>query len=117
MSDFANPDAKGRVPKTLQAVFLASNRGREVKKAPPGHAASRMFRTWFSVRRSGSKKENEMPVKPTVVTPVEKVSRRGSIAGDSAGKGKVSILDYVYCFLAASCEAVWSISSHLSRLC
>lgn len=37
-----------RIPSTLQAVFLASNRGANVKKAPPMQVASRAFRTLFT---------------------------------------------------------------------
>lgn len=32
-----------RIPKTLQAVFLASNRGRDVHKPPPEHVANKVF--------------------------------------------------------------------------
>lgn len=36
-----------RIPVGLQAVFLASNRGQEVHKPPPGNVASRVFSQFF----------------------------------------------------------------------
>ena len=48
---------KSRIPSTLQAVFLTSNRGNDDTVAPPpDRVASRMFRTWFSTK-DGTKKE------------------------------------------------------------
>jgi hypothetical protein len=54
-----------RIPVSLQAVFLASNRGQEVNKPPPGNMASRVFssvfknhpRSWF--RRKKAPKNNK----------------------------------------------------------
>jgi hypothetical protein len=40
-----------RIPKTLQAVFLASNRGNDVHKPPPKQVAFRtFFRNWLGTK-------------------------------------------------------------------
>jgi hypothetical protein len=52
-----NRSRQGRIPATLQAVFLASNRGNEVNKPPPAAVASKVFfRNWLFQRQTGSKK-------------------------------------------------------------
>lgn len=44
-----------RIPTSLQAVFLASNRGNSVHKPPPGKAASTTFRrSWMLPRRGNT---------------------------------------------------------------
>ncbi len=46
---------QSRIPFTLQAVFLASNRGNEVHKPPPEKVASKVFfRNWLFQRQSNS---------------------------------------------------------------
>ena len=72
MNDQApNPSRQGRIPATLQAVFLASNRGRDVNKPPPAKVASKVFfRNWLFQRQAGSKE------------------RRGSLFAGSNKKGK-----------------------------
>lgn len=46
---------QSRIPFTLQAVFLASNRGNEVHKPPPERVASKVFfRNWLFQRQSNS---------------------------------------------------------------
>ena len=52
----AQPQRKqGRIPVALQAVFLASNRGKEVHKPPPEKAANKVFfRNWFFQKASNS---------------------------------------------------------------
>lgn len=51
-----------RVPVALQAVFLASNRGKEVNKPPPNQVANKVYkRTWFGLRRSSSINSNDSP--------------------------------------------------------
>jgi hypothetical protein len=53
-----NRSRQGRIPATLQAVFLASNRGKEVNKPPPAAVASKVFfRNWLFQHQTGSKKE------------------------------------------------------------
>lgn len=44
---------KSRIPVALQAVFLASNRGEEVHKPPPGRVANGIFRRLLFARRGG----------------------------------------------------------------
>jgi hypothetical protein len=45
-----------RIPATLQAVFLASNRGKDVYKPPPAKAASKVFfSNWLFQRQAESK--------------------------------------------------------------
>jgi hypothetical protein len=62
---------QGRIPATLQAVFLASNRGKDVNKPPPEKAASKVyFRNWLFQRQAGSKE------------------KRGSLFGGVGKKGK-----------------------------
>ena len=46
--------SRSRIPDSLQAIFLTSNRGEEVNDAPPENFASRVFGTWFS-KRVGTK--------------------------------------------------------------
>jgi hypothetical protein len=57
MNDQDKPRTRqGRIPATLQAVFLASNRGKDVNKPPPEKVASKVyFRNWLFQRQSGSK--------------------------------------------------------------
>jgi hypothetical protein len=51
-----NRSRQGRIPATLQAVFLASNRGNEVNKPPPAKVASKVYlRGWLFQRQPGSK--------------------------------------------------------------
>jgi hypothetical protein len=46
---------QSRIPNTLQAVFLASNRGREVHKPPPEKVAYKVyFRNWLFQKQGGS---------------------------------------------------------------
>jgi hypothetical protein len=69
MNDQSNPSRQGRIPATLQAVFLASNRGRDVNKPPPAKVASKVFfRNWLFQRQAGSKE------------------KRGSLFAGSTGK-------------------------------
>jgi hypothetical protein len=50
---------QARVPATLQAVFLASNRGKEVSKPPPASVASKVFfHNWLIQRQTESKKRD-----------------------------------------------------------
>jgi hypothetical protein len=55
-----NRSRQGRIPATLQAVFLASNRGRDVNKPPPQKVASKVyFRNWLFQRQAGSKEKGK----------------------------------------------------------
>jgi hypothetical protein len=54
----SNRSRQGRIPATLQAVFLASNRGKEVNKPPPAAVASKVFfSNWLFQRQTGARKE------------------------------------------------------------
>jgi hypothetical protein len=77
-----NPSRQGRIPATLQAVFLASNRGRDVNKPPPAKVASKVFfRNWLFQRQAGSKekrgslfagsKKNKRDKKPKIISKKE----------------------------------------------
>ncbi|GKY93003.1 hypothetical protein MPSEU_000268800 [Mayamaea pseudoterrestris] len=48
-----------RIPASLQAVFLTSNRGEEVHKPPPDQSAFKVFTRRFIRKRSGGKSVNE----------------------------------------------------------
>jgi hypothetical protein len=53
-----NRSRQGRIPATLQAVFLAANRGKDVNKPPPAQVASKVyFRNWLFQRQAGSKEK------------------------------------------------------------
>jgi hypothetical protein len=54
-----NRSRQGRIPATLQAVFLAANRGRDVNKPPPAQVASKVyFRNWLFQRKAGSEEKS-----------------------------------------------------------
>lgn len=51
---------QGRIPATLQSVFLASNRGNDVSKPPPDKSASKtFFRNFFFQRQAGSRENTQ----------------------------------------------------------
>lgn len=53
-SSTAPTRSRARIPSTLQAVFLAANRGNNVNKPPPEKVASKtFFRNWFFQRKKG----------------------------------------------------------------
>lgn len=56
-TDNAPQSRQSRIPATLQAVFLASNRGKEVNKPPPAQVGNKVFfRNWFLQRKPTSKR-------------------------------------------------------------
>jgi len=56
-----------RIPKMLQAVFLASNRGHDVHKPPPENVASKdFFRTWRG--KSNKQTGKSTPARPHMVS-------------------------------------------------
>jgi hypothetical protein len=75
---------QGRIPATLQAVFLASNRGNDVHKPPPQKVAYKVFfRSLFFTRHAdsktkrtgifrGSKKNKQQEQKKPIAEPVAK---------------------------------------------
>jgi hypothetical protein len=61
MASFDRKPTGQRIPKALQAVFLASNRGQEVHKPPPNNTANKVFvRNWFFQRSSTKKRESHV---------------------------------------------------------
>lgn len=50
-----SPERVERIPKMLQHVFLSSNRGKDVTKAPPGQVASKSFRRSWTFFRGRNK--------------------------------------------------------------
>jgi hypothetical protein len=84
---------QGRIPATLQAVFLASNRGREVNKPPPASVASKVFfRNWLFQRQPESKEEEVPSLKKKKVKKVKKRSKLASPKGTHANP-KVNVSD------------------------
>lgn len=58
MSTAQHAQRQGRIPLALQAVFLASNRGKEVNKPPPNRVCNKVFKNnWFFQRMSCSGKK------------------------------------------------------------
>eukprot|EP00522_Entomoneis_paludosa_P017117 CAMPEP_0172442876 /NCGR_PEP_ID=MMETSP1065-20121228/3242_1 /TAXON_ID=265537 /ORGANISM="Amphiprora paludosa, Strain CCMP125" /LENGTH=397 /DNA_ID=CAMNT_0013192921 /DNA_START=186 /DNA_END=1379 /DNA_ORIENTATION=- len=61
-----------RIPALLQAVFIQSNRGKEVNRPPPGNVADRVFfrnwtsRNWFWRRGQKNKKNKMKSYEPTL---------------------------------------------------
>jgi FMN-dependent NADH-azoreductase len=50
---------KGRIPLALQAIFIASNRERDVKRPPPPKSASKTFlRSFLKTLKSKGRKGN-----------------------------------------------------------
>jgi hypothetical protein len=72
----SGPTREGRIPRTLQGVFLASNRGKEVYVPPPNYAANKtFFRNWFKGAFPWSKRNN---------------AKRAAAARKRAGSGTVA---------------------------
>jgi hypothetical protein len=56
----AVPRQSSRIPSTLQAVFLASNRGKDVNAPPPQRVAFKtFFRGWLGRSDSKNKKQQK----------------------------------------------------------
>ena len=91
-SDQMSFQKNGRVPSALQAVFLASNRGCEVKRAPPNRVGSRIFRTIFSKRSDRKEMEEKVekgpPTDIAISTPVRRTSN-----------GETKKVSYLHSFL------------------
>ena len=64
-SDRCKEERIGRIPKELQAIFLASNQGEEVNEPPPNSVASKVFKPRFSLwkRVSPRRKPKAAPLK------------------------------------------------------
>ena len=125
---------QGRIPTTLQAVFLASNRGKEVNKPPPAAVASKVFfRNWLFQRQTGATKEKaglfsgkknkkskrsknqlEKPVlrERVAQTPNVKVCKTGSPCMHSSNGSRLSIYQH-YVSLTLPTSAHDSTGPHL----
>jgi hypothetical protein len=88
-SDSGAPARRERIPRTLQGVFLASNRGKEVYQPPPNQVASKIFfKNWmkgafpWSRRNRGGnngKKKHQRSSNGTVATKAETLA--GGVSG------------------------------------
>lgn len=97
----AQPQRKqGRIPVALQAVFLASNRGKEVHKPPPEKAANKVFfRNWLFQKASNSfsrGKKSQIIKTADVKTPTETKKRPALRKTDSNENVSVSNV-FSYC--------------------
>jgi hypothetical protein len=73
---------QGRIPATLQAVFLASNRGREVNKPPPASVASKVyFHNWLFQRQAESTPRDTHWLRKRKVKDVKKKTKQESPSG------------------------------------
>jgi ankyrin repeat protein len=83
-----------RIPMALQQVFLASNRGKEVNKPPPGGVAVKVFkRTWFwqkksSITRSGSSSHSKKDKDKKSRNPLSRKKKDPSKHSDKKKKKK-----------------------------
>jgi hypothetical protein len=71
------------IPATLQAVFLASNRGKEVNKPPPASVASKVFFHNWLIQRQTESKERDVPssLKTKKVKKLKKKTKQESPKG------------------------------------
>jgi hypothetical protein len=94
------------VPLALQAVFLASNRGQEVHKPPPGGLANKVFRfrnprQWFlrnqKIKRAKTNEERTSETASDTLSPISNiyVSSSGPTSLRRRGKGRSPCLERV----------------------
>jgi len=95
-----------RIPLGLQAVFLASNRGKEVDQPPPEKAASKTFstRSWLfgglrggsgkSRRSKGTKSREERGNLQKVSQFGKKRTERGSLTDSESSSGEEPVAKY-----------------------
>lgn len=84
MSDNADISRQSRIPFTLQAVFLASNRGKDVHKPPPENAGSKVFKkNWFLQRQAKEKKNKLKTEGSPAESPAKKTDKRKAEKGVS----------------------------------
>ena len=87
---------QGRIPVTLQAVFLASNRGKEVHKPPPASVASKVFiRNWLFQRQTESKEKETPTSKKRKVKKLKKRIKQASPKG-TALNPKANVSDAAF---------------------
>jgi myo-inositol-1-phosphate synthase len=88
----SNYHQEGRIPATLQAVFLASNRGREVNKPPPGKAGSKVFfHNWLFQREAESKERDTHLLRKRKVKDVKKKTKQESPRGVALNAPKTNV--------------------------
>lgn len=87
---------QSRIPFTLQAVFLASNRGNEVHKPPPEKVANKVFfRNWLFQRQSNSGTKRSLfslmrrDVQQTEVKQTSPAGRRSSSGSSNVSYSKL----------------------------
>lgn len=87
----ANGASSSRIPTTLQAVFLASNRGNEVHKPPPDSAANKVyFRNWLFQGRNNSLTKSLRNPKKKNKTKKSMLRRISNSLKSSLTRGKTS---------------------------
>ena len=79
-----------RIPEALQQVFLASNRGKEVNKPPPGGIALKVYRRqWFWQKKKSSITPKDCLRVPSTHTALSSLSsRKGKRDKDKSNKKK-----------------------------
>ena len=94
------PSERRRIPLTLQAVFVASNRGRRVNSPPPGNVAIRMFRYIFphspshrTLRRTNSivKSELDTIIQSSITEDLHKPSSPHPLQTEHDGRQRETI--------------------------
>jgi ankyrin repeat protein len=80
---YHNSRQQARIPATLQAVFLASNRGEEVNKPPPASVASKVFFHNWLFQRQAESNESDVPsfLKTKKVKKLKKKTKQESPKG------------------------------------
>jgi hypothetical protein len=88
---------QGRIPATLQAVFLASNRGKEVYKPPPAKVADKVFfRNWLFQRQAESKEKDAPTLKKKRVKKLKKKVKQDSPKGKHINNPKANVSDAAF---------------------
>ena len=83
---------QGRIPATLQAVFLASNRGKNVDKPPPAKVASKVFiRNWLFQRQTATKENDKSLLDGLGSRRLERGHTKSVIASTPKKKKKVAV--------------------------
>jgi hypothetical protein len=87
-----NNSRQGRIPATLQAVFLASNSGSEVNKPPPASVASKVFfHDWLFQRQAESKERDAHSLRKRKVKKLKKKTKQESPKGMALNSPKANV--------------------------
>jgi hypothetical protein len=87
-----NNSRQVRIPATLQAVFLASNRGTEVNKPPPASAGSKVFfHNWLFQRQAESKERDTHLLRKRKVKDVKKKTKQEGPRGKALSAPKANV--------------------------